>query len=41
MQESISYYQAGSYLYQHRLYNALTPEESARFMALGAAAATP
>ena len=41
LNETISYYQAGSYLYQHRLYNALTPEEYARFMALGAAAAKP
>ncbi|MBI3885210.1 MAG: sulfatase-like hydrolase/transferase [Opitutae bacterium] len=35
---AISYYQTASYLYQHRLYRALTPEEFAKLSAQGAAA---
>ncbi len=35
---AVSYYQTASYLYQHRLYEALKPEELAKFSAQGAAA---
>lgn len=34
-EEAISYYQAASYLYKHRLYQALSPEEYAHYTALG------